>query len=131
MFEPGCISDSLDRSQRGMMTGRRPLDDISTFQSAFAYHEISDMLAWLQFTLYLPEIGGFTKQVETNSKSEQQTAFGRLALGSGRLNVEGLEVAENELQTAKISAKQISKLHLFSPEENNGFVRRFYKNQPS
>lgn len=39
-----------------MMTGRRPLDDISTFQSACAYHKISDMPVGLQLSVYLPYI---------------------------------------------------------------------------
>lgn len=37
-FELSCISDGLEKSQRGMMTGRRPLDGISALQSVNAYH---------------------------------------------------------------------------------------------
>lgn len=58
-----------------MMTGRRPLDGISTLQSAYAYHKISDMLVWLQYTVYLPKIVDLMKQVETSSETEQHLRY--------------------------------------------------------
>lgn len=63
--ELGCITYGLERRQRGMMTGRRPLDDISTLQSAGAYHQILDMLVWLTLTVYLSEIAPFLKLAGT------------------------------------------------------------------
>lgn len=53
----GRISDSLDGGQRGTMTGRRPLHDISAFQSARAYRKISHMPVGLHNLVYLPGNG--------------------------------------------------------------------------
>lgn len=84
--ELSCISDGLERSQRGMMTGRRPLGDISAFQSASAYQEIWGMLVWLQFTVYLSEIAGLIKQVETGPERERHWRYSSRGLTvKGRL----------------------------------------------
>lgn len=61
--ELSYIADSLERCQRGMLTGSRPLDGISTSQCACAYHNVLDMLVLVQFAVYLSEMTGLRKQV--------------------------------------------------------------------
>lgn len=76
-----------------MMTGRRPLGDISTFQSACAYHKISDMPVGLQLSVYLPYI---VDLVETKAlKKRNSLGIDQTGSQSRRFNIEGFKVVEN------------------------------------
>lgn len=55
------------------MTGRRPLDGISPFQTACAYRKISDMLMCPKFTVYQSKIEGAGKQVGAGSEDDHKS----------------------------------------------------------